>query len=89
MEVIHRDGDGMTLKPNGNSVGTRTYTNQELFDLYFAKRLQIVRQINVPLPPGLADALTRAPEAFDERWQKEMLRRLDYVRIPALAAAWH
>jgi putative transposase len=79
MEAVHSDRQGMTLKA-GVDGRARTYSNQELLDLYFEKRLKIVRRAHTKLDARVADVLKKSYLSFDERWQQEMLRRLDYVQ---------
>ncbi|MDT3684963.1 MAG: DDE-type integrase/transposase/recombinase [Pseudorhodoplanes sp.] len=80
-EEIDRTRDVLTLKQIGGTV-VRTFTGEELRDLYFdpAGRMRIERHAPKLLEPALADAVSRAFESFTKCQQQEMLLRLDYVK---------
>ena len=80
LEILHRNAESMTLRSQGGFQTTRSYSHDELFALYFEKRLRIARQVTIPLSPAIADALERDPQSFKDQWQEEMLIRLDYVQ---------
>jgi putative transposase len=80
-EEIARTSGSITLKPLNSDIA-RTFTGQELRDLYFdpERSVRILRRAVSTLSPATTDAISRAFESFTDEQQAEMLRRLDYVR---------
>jgi putative transposase len=75
-----RTTGSLTLAPIGGVVA-RTFTGDELRDLYFdpAGRMKIVRSHMATLGEELAEVVSRPFESFSVEQQAAMLKRLDYV----------
>ncbi|MCC2103293.1 MAG: DDE-type integrase/transposase/recombinase [Hyphomicrobiales bacterium] len=79
LQIVHRARDALMLSPMGQPGRTRTYSNQQVLDLYFEHRLLIQRAELLAPNPELVDVLSRSYDTFSKRAQTEMLKRLEYV----------
>ena len=79
MRLVERDPRrGLRLKRT-DEAEARDYSNDELLELYFQRRLTIERAGEAALTPARRETLGRAYDSFDQRWVAEMLRRHEYV----------
>ena len=79
MRLVERDPRrGLRLKRT-DEAEARDYSNDELLELYFQRRLTIERAGEAALSPARRETLGRAYDSFDQRWVAEMLRRHEYV----------
>lgn len=77
--IVHRDSGSLTIAP-GDGGPARTYANHELLELYYDRRLRIMRNAAYRLSPALIDRVSRPLDAFEPRHAAEALRRLEYVQ---------
>jgi putative transposase len=82
MAIVEKTRETITLRPIGAADSKLLLTNAQFFDLYRARRVTIIRTGAANAQEKdqkLAAILRRQVDSFPEKYQQEMLRRLEYV----------
>lgn len=80
-EIVHIGQTGVEIRSLDRDRRGSMKTHAELAELYFDARLNIERQVAARLPARLSRVITRDPDSFPEKDQREGWRRHEYVLL--------
>ncbi|HDZ75629.1 MAG TPA: hypothetical protein ENH55_23255 [Aurantimonas coralicida] len=80
-EIVHVGKVGVEIRSLDRNRRSAMRTHDDLASLYFDDRLGIEREVAARLPRNLARVITRDPDSFPEKDQREGWRRYEYVAL--------